>query len=141
MKYLWRDEYIPDVIIGAGRAGSIIAGIISGNLRKHKIPLYCIDFAYKWEEENRKTILHINPLLISNKKVLLVVGEVHTGNTLRNIVDVLKSENPKSIKTSTLFHSGVESFKPNYYAYTIVGKQKMPWHLNKDYEKNSFPDI
>jgi len=132
------DGYTPEIIIAGGRAGAILGGILSGNLQAKKIPLLCIDFSYEWHENRRKIIIHGGDLPIENKKVLLVVGEVHTGETLRELINTVNMYKPLEIKTASLFESGAEHLKPDYCSFKITGKQKMPWHLYEKYEKKSF---
>jgi hypoxanthine phosphoribosyltransferase len=112
-------------------------------LKDYKIPIYTIDFSYKWTEGKRDTNFE-NPAppkkLLENKNVLLCVGEVHTSETLKKLLNLLEDKEPKQVQTAGFFRSGSETVHLTYAAYKISGKQRMPWHIRKNYSKPSFSD-
>lgn len=78
-----RDSFLPTLIVGIGRGGTIMGAMISGCLG-HR-PLVVIDRKYVWVEGRRNDDLLLRlqfpPELL--EKVLLVASETHTGNTMR----------------------------------------------------------
>jgi hypoxanthine phosphoribosyltransferase len=134
-----RDNYRPDIIISAGRAGGILAALISGNYDGKKIQIFGVDMTYQWDKERRVDTIFFPKMELEHRKVLLTVGEVHTGSTLQAFVQACKENGATEIKTAALFHSEAEMFKPNYFGSRLLKQTRMPWHLISGYEKPSFP--
>jgi hypoxanthine phosphoribosyltransferase len=66
-------DYSPDVVIGLGRSGAILGGIIAGNLGVKLITV--IDRRYDWSSNRIRTVVPVSfldPQKIKGKKVLLV---------------------------------------------------------------------
>jgi len=138
-----KEAFIPDLIIGGGRAGSILASVVSGNLKNSKTPLCSFDFTYEWNNKNRevKLVNFPHPDLIKNKKILLCLGRVNTGGTLKIMLKAFNNESPAELKTASLFYSNTLTTIPDFYSYKLLKIKKMPWHLNKNYPKPGDPKI
>ena len=61
---LIKDNYVPSIIVGIGRGGSIVGALLSGCLGH--IPILVIDRVYDWSEEGRKEKLFDNVKLNKN---------------------------------------------------------------------------
>ncbi len=143
IKSISQDNYYPDTIIAVGRGGAIIGSLLSGNLPKEfkesNIPIVCIDRFYKWEDGNRVE-LDINPvdyLFFKNKKVLLVAGDVISGETMRffkSKVDPYANE----VRTACLLKGITTIFNPDYFAKEIPAEFETPWmYKGYGYTKDS----
>lgn len=59
------------------------------------------------------------PIDINGKNVLVVNEVVDTGQTISEIVNILKSMNASSIKTAVLHYKTISIFEPDYYVEKI----------------------
>jgi len=136
------DNYLPDVIVGVGRAGSILAALISGNLKAKKIPVTSIDLKYEWENEQKRLdkILNLPSIsTIQNKRILICSGHVNSGNSMKLVKKELLAFKPIELKTAALFVSPVTSVLPDYHSYKANKKSRMPWHIRADYNNKERP--
>lgn len=131
------EGFSPTVIVGIGRGGAIMGAMISGCLG-HK-PLIVIDRKYDWTKGRRMDDmilrLEFHPSLV--KKVLLVAGEVHTGNTMRLYYDYFKDHKAKSIKRAVLYNQlgGTEPIE--YIGWEGTRDLQLPWMFSKNYIRDS----
>lgn len=127
------DMFVPDVIVGIGRGGSILGALLSGNLRtpgkNRNVPLLVVDRIYEWingervEVENK--MIDFSPL--AGKKVLLVAGDVLTGGTMKFFLHEIESVGVKEIKTACLVKGVASTYHPDYFGKEITGDFHMPW--------------
>ncbi|MCK4447632.1 MAG: hypothetical protein KAW56_11205 [Candidatus Marinimicrobia bacterium] len=129
------DNFSPTLLVGIGRGGAIMGAMISGALG-HR-PLIVIDRKYEWRNGRRMDdMIHRLRIDFSPEKVLLVAGEVHTGNTMRLYYDYLKSMCVKEIRRATLYYEN-GSIEPVEYKGIISSNKKLrlPWMFTKKYRR------
>lgn len=109
--------YIPEVIIGVGRGGAILAGILAGNLGH--IPLFVLDTVLEHTDGVSTATIrwtaHCPPL--KDKSVLIVVGELYSGEDLKKGVEFVRKKNPREIKTATLLTHPAASIHPDFVGF------------------------
>lgn len=142
IKNMAKEHYEPNVIIGIGRGGAILASLLSGNMerknKKENITIYCIDRFYDWTNGSRKEIE--NPYIEYDKfkglNILLVAGDVVSGKTMSFYIEKLEKHQINSIKTATIVKSVGATFMPDFVGKEITSKFKMPW-MYKGYARDS----
>ena len=75
------------------------------------------------EKQNR--MVDFRPL--SNKKVLLVAGDILTGGTMKFVMNLVSEANVSEIKTACLVKGVTSALHPDYYGKEIPADFKMPW--------------
>jgi hypoxanthine phosphoribosyltransferase len=135
IKKISNDAFIPDVIVGIGRGGSILASILSGNIiipsqkKERNIPILGVDRIYKWQNgarvEVENKMIDFSPL--SGKKVLLVAGDILTGGTMKFYVRQLEHSKVMELKTACLVKGITTTFQPDYFGKEIPADFNMPW--------------
>lgn len=136
IKKIQKENYRPDIIVGLGRGGFILAGMLSGNLGI--VPLGGLDRKYIWDGKHRKTIVHDSgQICVTGKKVLLVVAEPYTGETLRKGYEYLKGRCAREIRTAALFKAETCTFVPDFHAYEVKRVTWLPWRLSDLYARDS----
>lgn len=128
------DYFVPDVIVGIGRGGSIFGSILSGNIntpchKERNIPILGVDRLYEWDHGERVEIENkmVDFAPLGGKKVLLVAGDVLTGGTMKFYVHQLEQINPSELKTACLVKGVAATFQPDYFGKEIPADFNMPW--------------
>lgn len=131
------DDFSPTLIIGIGRGGAIMGAMISGALG-HR-PLIVIDRKYNWEKGRRiDDMVQRLQINIGLDKVLLVAGEVHSGNTMRLYYDYFRELGAKEIRRATLFYENGATEPVEYKGLTSSRKSlRMPWMFTNKYRRDS----
>ncbi len=134
---LIKANYYPTLIVGIGRGGSIIGALLSGTLGN--IPIIVIDRVYDWTYKERKDGFCENIKISKNiDRVLLVAGELHTGNTAKKYTEYFEKMGAKEIKMLTFMTESFPPFKPDYFYLQSDEKYlRFPWMLTKDYKRDS----
>lgn len=134
---LIRDNYYPTLIIGIGRGGAVTGALLSGCLGN--VPIIVIDRIYKWEGQQRKENLCEEIKINTNiEKVLLVAGELHSGNTAKKYKNYFIELGAKEIRMLAFMKEPYPTFQPDYY-YLDTSKIniRFPWMITKDYKRDS----
>lgn len=130
------EKYIPTLIAFIGRGGSIFGSLISYNL--NNVPVFCVD--RKYEENKVYPIFPITDIDIPQEylqRVLIVAGEVHTGNTIDAYIEQFKTLNDQSdIRTCTFFKQKNCKKFINYVGIEEKDSILMPWQ-DKDFIRES----
>lgn len=128
------DDFSPTLIVGIGRGGAIMSALISGALG-HR-PMIVIDRKYEWKEGERFENM-IFPVDIPKsflERVLLVAGEVHSGNTMKMYYEHFKNLGAKSIRRVSFFYEKGATVKLEYIGLESSKKNvRMPWMITKHY--------
>ena len=134
---LIRSNYYPTLIVGIGRGGSITGALLSGTLGN--IPIIVIDRVYDWTDKERKEGFCEKIRLKKNiERVLLVAGELHTGNTARQYTSYFENMGAGEIKMLAFMKEPYSTFKPDYhYLESNKTNMRFPWMLTKDYKRES----
>ena len=85
-----QDNWIPDVVIGIGRSGAILGGMIPGNMGN--IPIALRDrILIRDTRERRSSSPGFAQVTLDSRcsKVLLVIGEIRTGQSVRDALVAL----------------------------------------------------
>lgn len=130
-------NYIPSLIVGVGRGGSIVGALLSGCLGH--VPLLVIDRVYDWKDNIRRDRLFEQINLSSNlEKVLLVAGELHTGGTAKTYIEYFKQIGADQIKYLSFTKDRFPAFNPDfYYIETKKPDVRLPWMITKKYKRDS----
>jgi len=146
IKKIGKDRYVPDVIVGIGRGGSITGSILSGNIcvpnKKEHIPFLGADRLYIWKDSKRIEVENemIDLCRLEGKNILLVASDIMSGNTISFFIKKLNEAKVKSIKTACLVLSGNSTYEPTYFAKQIPSKFRMPW-MYRNYIRDSREDL
>ena len=132
------DQFIPTLIVGIGRGGAVVGALISGVLGS--IPLVVIDRIYKWDKHGRKDKMLFENIDLSNyiDKVLIVAGELHTGNTAKLYYNYFQKIGSNDIRIYTFYKEKYPAFEPDYFS--IEGDKpdiRLPWMISKHYKRQS----
>ena len=129
--------FIPDVIVGLGRSGAVLGGILAGNMGV--IPITVIDRTYEWSNGKSRKVIpipFIKPEMIAGKKVLLVDAAPHTGETCKMIKEELLDYSPKELRIASLFKYAYAIQVPDYFVSEVQKVRKMPWRFTQDYRED-----
>ena len=127
----------PDIVIGLGVGGAVVGAMLAGSLGRKRI--VGIDRRYKWVKGARKAFVDIPTDLVLNpppRKVILVTGEIYTGETIKTAIDYVKSKLNCELKTAAMYVSENSDYYPDFYAYLIEKRINPPWRL-KGYPRDS----
>ena len=131
------DNFSPDLIVGIGRGGAIMAAMISGCLG-HR-PIFVIDRKYTWQKGRRIDDMlfkfHLPSALYKN--VLLIAGETHTGNTMRLYYNYLKDIGAKEIRRASFYYQEGSTETVEYIGFESSKDILMPWMFTKRYIRDS----
>lgn len=134
---LIQDNYYPTLIVGIARGGSIVGALISGTLGN--VPILVIDRVYEWTTHQRKEGLFDEIKITKNiEKVLLVAGELHSGNTAKKYIEYFKQIGANEVRMLTFMKEPYPTFKPDYFFIeTDKSDIRFPWMLTKNYKRDS----
>lgn len=137
---LIKANYYPTLIVGIGRGGAITGALLSGTLGN--VPIIVIDRAYDWVGKERKEGFCENIRIEKNiDKVLLVAGELHSGNTAKKYIEYFNSMGAKEIRMLTFMKEPYPTFKPDFfYIKSEKTNIRFPWMISKDYKRDSKMD-
>lgn len=147
--------FTPDLILGAGRSGSLVGSLLAGNLGHSKF--IAIDVRY----DKRLGVVRAIPngpisLIardINTMKVLVTFADVTTGETLYAVKEYLRQNriDVSKISYATLFLKPDSPARRNnpdiYFAFdqSVSGKRwkATPWYISDDYnyEGSSNPNL
>lgn len=134
------DDFSPTLIVGIGRGGAIVGAMLSGVLG-HR-PLFVIDRKYEWKGGRRiDGIFESLRISLGLEKVLLVAGEVHTGNTMKLYYDYFKKIGANEIRRATLYYEKGATEYVEYKGFESSKKNlHMPWMITKEYRRQSLSE-
>ena len=134
---LIKNNYYPTLIVGIGRGGSIIGALLSGTMGN--TPILVIDRVYDWTSKERKEGFCENIKISKNiDRVLLVAGELHSGNTAKKYIEYFQEMGAKEIKMLTFMKEPFPTYRPDFF-YIVSNKPniRFPWMMTKDYKRDS----
>ena len=134
------DDFSPTLIVGIGRGGAIVGAMLSGVLG-HR-PLLVIDRTYEWRDGRRIDGIFENiSISVGLEKVLLVAGEVHTGNTMKLYYDYFKKLGANEIRRAALYYENGATENVEYKGLVSSNKNlRMPWMITKNYRCQSLSE-
>jgi probable phosphoglycerate mutase len=130
-------NYFPTLIIGIGRGGSVTGALLSGSFGN--IPIIVIDRVYEWKDQQRNESFLEDIRITKNlERVLIVAGELHSGNTMKKYIAYFNSLNAGQIKTLAFLKEPFPTFNPDfYYRVSSNGHIRLPWMLTEHYKHES----
>jgi probable phosphoglycerate mutase len=137
---LIQSNYYPTLIVGIGRGGAVIGALLSGTLGN--VPIIVIDRVYDWTSKERKEGFCEEIRISKNiTKVLLVAGELHSGNTAKKYTEYFNDMGAKEIRMLTFMKEPYPTFKPDFsYLETDKSDIRFPWMITNDYKRESKMD-
>lgn len=129
------EDFKPTLIMGIGRGGAVLGALISGVFGH--VPLIVIERHYNWTNgEGRATEIEMPEALEERlERVLLVAGEVHTGNTMSLCLRSLREMGAGDVRTYALQCEQVTIFRPDECGIIRDGVIHLPWMLTRNYRK------
>lgn len=129
-----KEEYNPDVIVGIGRSGGIIGGLIAGFLGAK--PFTVLNCTYGDIKDNNGSLRKVSfdeEFTIANeyKKILLVEGATTSGETPKAALEYMKKkfDHNKEFRFAVIVKEKRSSAPINYSAYSVDKIKKLPWHV------------
>lgn len=124
------DAYAPDLVLGLGRSGGVIAGLLASSLGS--LPLRVVDLRYG----RRGPLLDVDFQDVQSalppdvQRVLVVEGATTGGLTPRTAKELLERYYPRvEFKFAFLIQSVQSQFTGDYYAFLESGTlAPLPWH-------------
>ena len=134
---LLQKNYYPTLIIGIGRGGAVVGALLSGTLGN--IPIIVLDRIYEWKNHVRNEDLFEKIKITKNiDKVLIVAGELHTGNTAKKYIEYFEQMGAKQTKMLAFMKEPYPTFKPDFFFIeTDNSRLRFPWMITKDYKRDS----
>lgn len=129
-----KDGYEPDLVIGIGRSGGIVGGLIAGYLGAK--PLRVFNWNYKNEKiEGKVRRVHTHDKTVEiekeQEKILLVEGATTTGQTPERALTFFKEQFPgKDFRFAVLVRQKSSIAHIHYCAYEVLGIKILPWHVD-----------
>lgn len=133
-------RFSPELIVGIGRGGAVVGALLSGCLGH--VPLLVIDRKYEWIDGKERKDAMFAEIEIKKRfeRVLLVAGELHTGDTAKLYKEFFEAKG-EEVRIMTLVTETYPRLKPDYFSFTIDDpKLRFPWHLDKNYKRDSKDD-
>lgn len=141
-----KSQYKPDLIVGLGRGGAIVAGLLAAKFRESPdhgfrlIPISSIDRFYILEGKRRveAIISGFHTLDAFGKNLLVVNADSYSGATLQKAKEVLLWDHPTDVKTGTVIAFTRKRKKP-WYDPDYCGeklpvekaKKRLPWRTDE----------
>lgn len=128
-----RKNYKPDMVIGVGRGGAIVGGMLAGNLGH--VPLFVIDTELDRSGGMSKATVRNQTCFpdVHGQSVLVCVGELYSGEDLRAGVEFVANGGPKEITTMSLFSHPASIVDPNYVGKVTSRPLDAPWRITDEY--------
>ncbi len=134
-KKIKKSGYKPDVIVAVARGGWIPGRILCDHLEIRE--LYSVKTEH-WGIVATQTgeVRITQPLNVdlSGKKVLIVDDVADTGETIKVVLDHVKSFSPADVKIAVIDYKKTSTFTPDYYAALMEDWKWIvyPWSLRED---------
>ena len=127
--------YSPDLVLGVGRGGAIVAGMIAGNIGL--VPLAVLDTELRHENGVNTASLRYPECCpsLKDKSVLIVVGELYSGQDMLMAMKYVESQGPQEIKTVALLTHPASSVRPDFIGFESQKPLTAPWRISEDYKQ------
>jgi len=126
--------YNPDVLISIGRGGMIPTRILADLLDINDVYMYSIKL-YKGiaQRNNRPTVQSFNHN-IEQKNILLVDDIMDSGTTIETVIQNLKRNKPKNIRTATILCKTSCKRQPTFYSKNSEVNDWIvfPWEIHSE---------
>ena len=130
--------YRPTLLVGIGRGGAIVCALLSGSLGDRP-PFIALEREYDWKEKKRTSKVFEDITFHKNlDRVLLIAGDVVTGETANTFTEYLKKLGAKEIRLLTFLKVKSTTRIPDYfYVESNSSNFRLPWMINDDYLRDS----
>jgi hypoxanthine phosphoribosyltransferase len=128
------DGFKPDMVLGIGRSGGILGGLIAGYCGA--IPFRAMNWNMKDQEMGNTTVRQHyydqECLLEYNyKKILLVLGATTNGERPNKALDFFEEKFPnKNFQFAVLVRTHTSVGRISYCAYEVSKIKVLPWHVD-----------
>jgi uncharacterized protein len=126
-----RSTFSPDLIVGVGRGGTLIAAMLATNM-EGRIELACIDTEATWDAAGRKHVLLRSPERhpeLKGRRVLLVVAELYSGQDMRDAINDLENRGTAELRTLAVLSGPSSNFRPAFVGLETEHEPVAPWRL------------
>jgi hypoxanthine phosphoribosyltransferase len=130
---LHRRAFTPDLILGVGRGGTIVAAMIATNL-EGRVPLACVDTAEEHDKSGRKQVQLRDPERLPNvtgRQVLVVVAELYSGQDMRAALDYLETRDVAQLRTLAILCGPASVVRPDFVGFHTKHEPRAPWRLTE----------
>jgi hypoxanthine phosphoribosyltransferase len=142
LKKMSDDHYQPDAVVGLGRSGAVLGGLIASHLGS--IPLRVVDLEYG--DSTSELIVNFQQegiaIPAAAKRLLVVEGATTGGVTPREAKKLLERLLPDvELRFAFLILSETSQFRGDYFAYVQRSRiRALPWHGPKSRKYLAFAD-
>lgn len=120
------DGFAPDIVVSVGRGGMIVGRLLVGKFGLSSLsPLY-VRYDWRFKTSDGLKSSRLRRLDLTGLRVLLVIGSVDTGETLREALENACSKRPRAVRTASIFKVETADFIPDYYVYQIKSSRQIP---------------
>ena len=130
-------RFNPDIVVGVGVGGSILAATLAGNLGK---PFLATDRDVDWDNERNVNLVDASitderTQLLVHKKVLLTSAEIISGKTTKKLKEYVQQFNPKEIKVACIDYNptAASEITPDHCYLTSSRIIQKPWRILETY--------
>lgn len=131
--------FTPEVIIGIARGGWYLARVLCDfflikDLLSLKMAHWGVTATITGEAELKYGLDDAARNKLREKRVLVADDITDTGDSIKLVVEYVKSQGAKDVKTATLHHKTSSSFVPDFYG-ELVKKWRWvvyPWSIHED---------
>jgi uncharacterized protein len=126
--------YTPDLVLEVGRGGSILAGMLAGNMGH--LPLAVLDTVLEHPQGVSRVEFRVPDCCpaLRGKNVLIVVGELYSGEDLRHAIEFVQRRHPREIKTASLLTHPAASVRPDFVGFQSAKPLSAPWRMTDAYK-------
>ena len=123
-------EYSPDTLVSIARGGLTLGHFISSSLNIRRI--FTINSIHYNEEEKLNTFDIFNiPDLSDAKKVVLIDDIIDSGETMNEIINILRKQYPKcEFKIATIFYKSTAIIKADFQVKEATKWIEFFWEID-----------
>ena len=126
-----RGSFNPDLIVGVGRGGALIAAMIATNI-EGRIELACIDTDMSHDSAGRKHVHLRSPERLPDlidRHILVVVAELYSGQDMRDAVNYLEKQGAAQLRTLAVLAGPSSNVRPHFVGVETDHEPLAPWRL------------
>jgi len=131
--------FMPDIVVGVARGGWYLARVLCDffllkDLFSLKMEHWGVTATITGVAEMKYGLDDAARQKLREKKVLIADDITDTGDSLKLVVEYVKSLGAKDVKTATLHHKTSSSFIPNFYGELVKEWRWViyPWSIHED---------
>jgi hypoxanthine phosphoribosyltransferase len=127
-----RDRFTPDLILGVGRGGAIVAAMFATNT-PGRIPFAVIDTEFAHIDGRKVVTIRHGEILpdVTGRNVLVVVAELYSGQDMVSATEFVRDHNPASLKTLALLAGPTTVMRPDFCGRHTKHEPMAPWRITE----------